>query len=95
MKSVLYTSVLQTPILLLGSLIILVLGLKAVGGWDQVLQVCSIQPVNEYGDHMTDLMRNLKDPDYPWLGALVGSAVIGFGIGVQTSTSYSVFFPEK
>lgn len=28
MKSVLYTSVLQTPILLLGSLIILVLGLK-------------------------------------------------------------------
>lgn len=78
MKSVLYTSVLQTPILLLGSLIILVLGLKAVGGWDQVLQVCSIQPVNEYGDHMTDLMRNLKDPDYPWLGALVGSAVIGF-----------------
>lgn len=78
MKSVLYTSVLQTPILLLGSLIILVLGLKAVGGWDQVLQVCSIQPVNEYGDHMTDLMRNLKDPDYPWLGALVGSAVTGF-----------------
>lgn len=78
MKSVLYTSVLQTPILLLGSLIILVLGLKAVGGRDQVLQVCSIQPVNEYGDHMTDLMRNLKDPDYPWLGALVGSAVIGF-----------------
>ena len=76
--SVLYTSVLQTPILLLGSLIILVLGLKAVGGWDQVLQICSIQPVNEYGDHMTDLMRNLKDPDYPWLGALIGSAVIGF-----------------
>lgn len=78
MKSVLYTSVLQTPILLLGSLIILVLGLKAVGGWEQVLQICSIQPVNEYGDHMTDLMRNLNDKDYPWLGALVGSAVIGF-----------------
>ena len=75
MKSVLYTSVLQTPILLLGSLIILVLGLKAVGGWDQVLQICSIKPVNEYGDHMTDLMRNLNDPEYPWLGAL---AVIGF-----------------
>ena len=37
MKSVLYTSVLQTPILLLGSIVILVLGLKAVGGWDQVL----------------------------------------------------------
>lgn len=78
MKSVLYTSVLQTPILLLGSLIILVLGLKAVGGWDEVIATCSLQPVNEYGDHMTNLMRNLNDPQYPWLGALIGSAIIGF-----------------
>ena len=74
MKSVLYTSVLQTPILLLGSIIILVLGLRAVGGWDQVMAICSAEPVNQYGDHMTDLMRDLRDPDYPWLGALVGSA---------------------
>ncbi len=78
MKSVLYTSVLQTPILLLGSIIILVLGLKAVGGWNQVLEICRLQPVNEYGDHMTNLMRDLRDPQYPWLGALIGSAIIGF-----------------
>ena len=78
MKSVLYTSVLQTPILLLGSLIILVLGLKALGGWDEMMAACSIKTVNEYGDHMTNLMRDLRDPDFPWLGALVGSAVIGF-----------------
>ncbi|MCI6550019.1 MAG: sodium:solute symporter [Prevotella sp.] len=78
MKSVLYTSVLQTPILLLGSAIILVLGLKAVGGWEQLMDICRIQTVNEYGDHMTNLIRNIHDPQYPWLGALVGSAVIGF-----------------
>ncbi len=78
MKSVLYTSVLQTPILLLGSLIILVLGLKALGGWDEMMAACSVTTVNEYGDHMTNLMRDLRDPDFPWLGALVGSAVIGF-----------------
>ena len=78
MKSVLYTSVLQTPILLLGSLIILVLGLKALGGWDDMMAACSVTTVNEYGDHMTNLIRDLRDPDYPWLGALVGSAVIGF-----------------
>ena len=78
MKSVLYTSVLQTPILLLGSLIILVLGLKALGGWDEMMAACSIKTVNQYGDHMTNLMRDLRDPDFPWLGALVGSAVIGF-----------------
>lgn len=78
MKSVLYTSVLQTPILLLGSLIILVLGLRALGGWDEMMATCSAVEVNQYGDHMTNLMRDLRDPDYPWLGALVGSAVIGF-----------------
>lgn len=27
---------------------------------------------------MTNLMRDLRDPDFPWLGALIGSAVIGF-----------------
>jgi len=78
MKSVLYTSVLQTPILLLGSLIILVLGLKSLGGWDEMMRICSIEPVNAYGDTMTNLIRDNRDPDFPWLGALIGSAVIGF-----------------
>ena len=78
MKSVLYTSILQTPILLLGSLIILVLGLKAVGGWDEVLAICGSVKANDYGDSMLSLMRNNNDPDFPWLGAIVGSAIIGF-----------------
>jgi len=78
MKSVLYTSVLQTPILLLGSLIILVLGLKELGGWDEMMKICSAVEVNEYGDSMTNLIRSNNDPQYPWLGALIGSAVIGF-----------------
>ena len=78
MKSVLYTSVLQTPILLLGSLIILVLGFKALGGWDQMMTICGAVDANEYGDKMTSLIRDNRDPDYPWLGALIGSAVIGF-----------------
>ncbi len=78
MKSVLYTSVLQTPILLLGSLIILVLGLKAVGGWEQVLEIAGATTVNEHGDTMINLIRSNNDPDFPWLGALLGSAIIGF-----------------
>lgn len=78
MKSVLYTSVLQTPILLLGSLIILVLGLKELGGWDKMMEICSSVEVNQYGDTMTNLIRDNRDPQYPWLGALIGSAVIGF-----------------
>jgi len=78
MKSVLYTSVLQTPFLLLGSLIILVLGFKELGGWDEMMQIVSAKPVNAYGDTMTNLIRSNQDPDFPWLGALVGSAIIGF-----------------
>ena len=79
MKSVLYTSVLQTPILLLGSLIILVLGMKALGSWDQMLQLCNVKPNYEGATGtMIHLMRSNSDPQYPWLGALVGSAVIGF-----------------
>lgn len=78
MESVLKTSVLQTPILLVGSLVIVVLGLKELGGWDQMMAICGAHPINQYGDKMTDLMRNINDPQYPWLGALVGSAIIGF-----------------
>ena len=78
MKSVLYTSILQTPILLLGSLIILVLGLKELGGWDEMMRICSEVKVNAEGDTMVNLIRSNDDPQYPWAGALIGSAVIGF-----------------
>ena len=78
MKSVLYTSVLQTPILLLGSLVILVLGLKELGGWDEMIRIAGATPVNDFGDSMTNLMRSNRDANFPWLGALVGSAIIGF-----------------
>ena len=79
MKSVLYTSVLQTPILLLGSLIILVLGMKALGSWDQMLQLCDVKPNYDGATGtMIHLMRSNSDPQYHWLGALIGSAVIGF-----------------
>lgn len=79
MKSVLYTSVLQTPILLLGSAIILVLGFKALGGWDQMIQACDVTPSYEGAKGtMIHLMRSNDDPQYPWFGALITSAVIGF-----------------
>jgi len=78
MKSVLYTSVLQTPILLIGSLVILVMRLKALGGWDEMLKVVRATPVNEYGDSMANLIRSNQDKDFPWLGVAFGSAIIGF-----------------
>ena len=78
MKAVLYTSVLQTPILLIGSIAILVLGLIKVGGWSELMEITRAN-VTVHGDSMTDLMRSHRDPDFPWTGVILGSAIIGFG----------------
>jgi SSS family solute:Na+ symporter len=77
MKAVLYTSVLQTPILLIGSIAVLVIGLVKIGGWQEMMEICSAN-VTVHGDSMTSLMRSPKDPDFPWTGVILGSAIIGF-----------------
>jgi SSS family solute:Na+ symporter len=77
MKSVLYTSVLQTPILLIGSITIVVIGLIKVGGWGELEAICS-QNLTEHGDSMMGLMRSPKDAEFPWTGVILGSAIIGF-----------------
>jgi SSS family solute:Na+ symporter len=77
MKAVLYTSVLQTPILLIGSIAVLVLGLIKVGGWGEMMEICRAN-VTVHGDSMTSLMRSPKDLDFPWTGVILGSAIIGF-----------------
>ena len=77
MKAVLYTSVLQTPILLFGSIAVLVLGLIKVGGWHEMMEICSAN-ITAHGDSMTSLIRSPKDPDFPWTGVILGSAIIGF-----------------
>jgi len=89
MKAVLYTSVLQTPILLAGSVAILVIGLVQLGGWDNLMEIVRSTDatyLNDAGeviyrsttDSMGDLIRSRHDPKYPWTGVLLGSAIIGF-----------------
>ena len=78
MKAILWTSVLQTPILLIGSLAVLVIGLIKLGGWDEMMAICRAVPVNADGNTMTELMRSANDPEYPWTGVILGSAIIGF-----------------
>jgi len=69
MKAVLYTSVLQAPVLIIGSVVILISGLRAVGGWGEVERLV--------GDKI-HLIRPASDPQFPWTGVLLGSAIIGF-----------------
>lgn len=77
MRAVLYTSVLQTPILLIGSLAVLVIGLYKVGGWSEMLEITRAN-VTPLGDDMASLMRSHRDPEFPWTGVILGSAIIGF-----------------
>ena len=69
MKAVLYTSVLQMPILLLGSATILVVGLSKLGGWGELERIC--------GSKMT-LVYPASHPDFPWTGVIFGVAIVGF-----------------
>jgi len=72
MKAVIYTETLQTVILILGSLIITYLGLKEVGGWEQLHEtVTSVSP-----DHF-NMWRPMSDPDFPWTGLLFGGTIVG------------------
>jgi len=69
MKAVLYTSVLQTPVLIIGSVAILVIGLTKLGGFAE-LEAINAGKMN--------LFRPMSDPDFPWPGVVFGSIIIGF-----------------
>ncbi len=77
MKAILYTSVLQTPVLLLGSIVILIIGLSKLGGWGELMSIAHSH-TTPYGDTMASLIRSAKDPEFPWTGVILGSAIIGF-----------------
>ncbi len=78
MKSVLYTSILQTPVLLIGSIVILIVGLMELGGWSELVRICKETTTGYGNDHMLTLVRSARDPEFPWTGVLLGSAIIGF-----------------
>lgn len=69
MKAILLTSVIQTPVLIIGSVVILWVGLDKVGGFAE------LERIN--GDRMS-LIRPMSDPNFPWPGVIFGSFIIGF-----------------
>ncbi len=77
MKSVLYTSILQTPVLLIGSIMILIVGMIKIGGWGELVTVAQAN-VTDQGDNLLKLVRSADDPVFPWTGVLFASPIIGF-----------------
>ena len=75
LRVIMYTAVLQAPVLILGSLCILYSGLSALGsgslidGWHATIAAAGAK---------IHLIRPLNDPDWSWAAVLPGSAIIGF-----------------
>jgi SSS family solute:Na+ symporter len=71
LRAVLYTDAVQALILLVGSFAITWFGLDRLGGWSE-LQAFTAENVAQY-----TLWRPLSDPDFPWLGILIASPIVG------------------
>jgi len=75
LRVIMYTAVLQAPVLILGSLCILYSGLSVLGhgdliaGWHATVAAAGAK---------IHLIRPLSDPDWSWAAVLPGSAIIGF-----------------
>jgi SSS family solute:Na+ symporter len=75
MRVIMYTAVLQTPVLIFGSVCILFMGLHALGhgslvqGWHAMIAAAGSN---------VHLIRSAHDPDFPWPAVLPASAIIGF-----------------
>ena len=71
LRAVVYTDTAQAVILLVGSAFITFFGLRELGGWGELQEVCR-QNAASFA-----LWRPMSDPDFPWLGILVASPIIG------------------
>lgn len=90
MRAVAYTEALQTIILVLGSILVTVFGLKAIGGWDALREVVGAEMFNLWKPIVPDGMQGswapVKEPEriawyfnsnYPWVGMLFCAPIIG------------------
>lgn len=71
LRAVVYTEVAQAGLLLGGSLFVTLFGLQMLGGWGE-LQMTLSENAEQFA-----LWRPLSDPDFPWLGVLIASPIIG------------------
>ena len=71
LRAVVYTDTAQSFILIAGSLLITMFGLNELGGWGEFQAICK-ERSTEFA-----LWRPNSDPDFPWLGVLIASPIIG------------------
>ncbi len=69
LHAVMYTEAIQAFVLLIGSAVLLYFGLDRVGGWNGMISAVPPEKLN--------MFRPLSDPDFPWLGILLASPIVG------------------
>lgn len=69
MRAVIYTEALQAIILLIGSIVLTVVGLSELGGWNSMISSVPIEKLN--------MFPPLSDPNFPWIGILFASPIVG------------------
>ncbi|MCK4887898.1 MAG: sodium/solute symporter, partial [Planctomycetes bacterium] len=71
LRAVVYTDTAQAIILIIGSVFITYFGLSKLGGWGELQAVCRENSAR------FSLWRSMSDPDFPWLGVMIASPIIG------------------
>lgn len=69
LHTVMYTEAIQAILLLSGSAVLLFIGLDKVGGWQAMIHAVPKEKLN--------MFRPLSDPEFPWLGILLASPIVG------------------
>ncbi len=90
LRAVAYTDALQTVILILGSALVTIFGIKALGGWGELRQVCGSDMFNLWKPLIPKGVEGTWQPvmsdtkiawyfngNYPWLGMLFCAPIIG------------------
>jgi len=69
LHAVMYTEAIQAIVLLLGSAVLLFIGLDKVGGWGTLMHSLPKEKLN--------MFQPLSNPDFPWAGILFASPIVG------------------
>ena len=68
LRAVLYTDLIQMFVLIGGAVVVVVIGLQAVGGWEALRQSA--------GEQAFSLWKPMSHPDFPWTGILFGAPIL-------------------
>ncbi|MEJ2053806.1 MAG: sodium:solute symporter [Calditrichaceae bacterium] len=90
LRAVAYTEALQTVILIVGSILVTIFGLKALGGWGELRAIAGSEMFNLWKPLVPDGIQSTWAPikeagrmawyfndNYPWLGMLFAAPIIG------------------